>query len=62
MSSLVDRLAEAAYKIDDIAESQPHKLLALRDLAADLAAELKCFIWKVEQATAEESNEKKVMS
>ena len=53
ISSLVDCLIEADYKIPVIAELQSHKLLGLRDLATRLMEELERFTKKVEQTTEE---------
>lgn len=54
ISSLLNRLVEADYKIPPIAESQSHRLLVLRDLAARLNDELERFAKKVEQITEED--------
>lgn len=53
ISSLLNCLVEADYKIPAIAESQSHRLLDLRDLAARLINELDRFTKKVEQVTEE---------
>jgi len=54
--ALSDRLAEVERKILGLADTEPHKLLLLREHANSLAYQLTQFVTEIEEATADTGN------